>query len=1579
MAHQLRPGTGSVADRIAQLSAEERAALSRLVKQKGAVASVPRTIPRRPPSSTAPLSFAQQRLWFLDHLFPANNFYNEASAIPILQPLDVAALEQSLNEIVARHEALRTTFVVADGQPVQIIAAALSLPLPIVDLRGLPEPERSAEALRLGTDEARRPFDLAKGPLVRTTLFRLGQDDYLFLLTMHHIVCDGWSMEVFFHELITLYSAFSMGEPSPLPELPIQYADFAIWQRQCLQGEVLEAQLDYWKRQLAGLPMLALPTDRPRPAMGTFQGARRPVKISKPLTEALRALGRQEEATLFMTLLAAYQTLLHRYTGQEDVVVGAPIANRNRTEVETLIGFFVNALVMRADLSGDPSFREALRRVREMALGAYAHEDLPFEKLVDALEQERDLSRNPLFQVTFQLLSAPRASKQAAEEAEEETSFPEIEVGTAKFDLRLDLWEIAQGLDGQIEYSTDLFDEATIARMAGHFQVLLEAIVANPDERLSKLALTTEAERRQLLVEYNDTALDYPVDIPVHRLFEAQVKRDPDAPAVAFGGERLTYAQLNRRANRLACHLRTLGVDTESLVGVCLDRSVDLVVALLGVLKAGAAYVPMDPGYPPDRLAFMTEDAQVKVLLSQQHLSAQLPSEPAPILFMDTDRALIASCGETDPTDTVNPRNLAYVIYTSGSTGAPKGVMIEHGGLANLIAWHLRTYSPTPSDRVTQVAGLAYDATVWELWPYLAAGASVHIVDDVTRLDPAALVEWMATERITLSFVPTPLAEGMVRAPRRDGLALRALLTGGDLLHGPLTLDALPCDLINHYGPTENSVVSTWGVVDGGRPIENPSIGRPIDNVNVYVLDRRLQPVPVGVPGELHVGGAGVARGYLNRPELTAERFIPHPFDPRPGARLYKTGDLVRWLPDGRLDFLGRIDHQVKLRGYRIELGEIEAALRRHPGVREGVVVAREDAPGDKRLVAYLVPHQPASSAPSVSELRDFLQEKLPHYMTPSAFMVVEELPLTPNGKVDRRALPPPDSTRPDLAKRYVPPSSAREELLAKIWSQVLGLEQVGIHDNFFELGGDSILSIQVIARANQEGLRLNPRQFFQHQTIAELATVAGAAPAVQAEQGAVTGSMPLTPIQHWFFEQDLADPHHFNQSVMLEVPPSMDPALLPRAVEALLAHHDALRLRYTREESGWRQFHTDIDGRAPFSHVDLSALRPPEQQGAIRERATDLQASLNLSEGPLLRVALFELGGARWNRLLMVIHHLVVDGVSWRILLEDLQTAYEQLSRGEAVELAPKTTSFKQWSQRLAEYGQSEPIRRELDYWRALGRNRIPRLPTDLAGGANIVASTETVLVSLGAEETNALLHEVPAAYRTQINDVLLTALVQAFSGWSGDRSLLLDLEGHGREALFDDLDVSRTVGWFTTIYPVLLDLEGASGPGEALKAIKEQLRSIPNRGIGYGLLRYLSGDPEIVRQLRALPQAEVSFHYSDQFGLADLQASEPGSEQEPGGPIRSRRGSRVHLLEINGSVAGGQLQLEWTYSEKFHRRLTIEKLVESYLDALRSLIAHCQSPEGGGYTPSDFSKARLSQKDLDRLLNRLHQSKEQ
>jgi amino acid adenylation domain-containing protein/non-ribosomal peptide synthase protein (TIGR01720 family) len=1508
-----------------------------------------------------PLSFAQQRQWFIEQLEPGLSTYNIAAAVRLSGELDAVALERALSEVVRRHEALRTTFPTVDGLPVQRIAEPGAWQLPFVDLSELPEAERAEAVERLASEEAQRPFDLSVGPLLRAQLLRVSAEEHVVLVTMHHIVSDGWSMGLLVREVSRLYEAYRSGQESPLTELPIQYADYAVWQREWLSGDVLEKELSYWREQLAGAPpVLELPTDHVRPPVQTFRGAQQSFVIDASVAEGVKALSRREGATLFMTLLAAFKTLLYRYSGQTSVVVGTPIAGRTQVEVEELIGFFVNTLVLRTEVSGGISFVDLLQRVKEVALGAYAHQEVPFEKLVEELEPERSLSHTPLFQVMFVMQNEERSGLGMGGL---QLSGVQTERVTAKFDLTLQLTETETGLSGSLEYNTDLYEAETIERMLGHYQTLLGSIVTQPEQRVSELQLLTENEAEQLLVEWNETEVAY---LPqcIHELFEAQVARTPEAVALVFAEEQVSYEELNRRANQLAHHLRELGVGSETLVAVLLERSVELVVALLGVLKAGGAYVPIDPEYPAERVRYMLADCGARVLLTQAGLVAQVEVPGGcTVVQLDQEWERIAQRSAANVASEVSADNLVYVIYTSGSTGKPKGAMNTHRALCNRLLWMQQAYQLNNTDRVLQKTSVSFDVSGWEFfWP-LITGARLVLAQPGGQRDSAYLVQLLTEAQVTtVHFVPSMLEAFLQEQDVERCGHLKRVICSGEALSVELQqrfFERLPVQLENLYGPTEAAIdVSRWSCERDSERRTVP-IGRPIANLRLYVLDEEQRLVPVGVTGELYIGGVGVGRGYLGRAALTAERFVPDPFSESGGERLYRTGDQVRIARDGQIEYLGRRDGQVKLRGFRIELGEIEAALLQHEQIHEAVVVARASE-GEQRLVAYVVAQEVRSS-----ELRRYLQEKLPHYMVPATFVELERMPLSPNGKVDRRALPEPEVDRAGLGVEYAAPVTAVEEILVNIWSEVLGVPQVGIHDNFFELGGDSILSLRIVAKANQAGVRLITRQIFEHQTIAGLAAVATPTDAIQFGQQRVTGEVLLTPVQHWFFEQQLVNPHHFNQAMMFEFRERIDIALLERALRTLVVHHDALRLRFDQQGHVWQQMNAETEDADLLTVVDVSDLANANR--VIEAEATKIQRSLNLSTGPLLKLAVFDGGAEAPTRLLFVIHHLVIDHVSWQILLDDLQSVYGQLTRHEVLQLPSKTTSFQQWSQTLTTYAQSKTLLMELPYW--LQEKRVRPLIVDHLNGENLEGSVQTVTVQLGSEETKALLERVPEVFGTRINDALLTALAQSYAQWTGERSLLIDLEGHGREEIFDGVDVSRTVGWFTTVFPVLLKLGEDDRPERAVKAIKEQLRRIPNNGIGYGLLRYLNDDKKSAEQLRTLPQPQVIFNYRGRVENVSPEAFTSEGAQLSTGPVRSPRQQRRYLLEVNGNVSAGQLRFEWNYSANLHNRETVKQWADAFIEALRALIASSASSEAVSYSPSDFPLAKLNQTEIDKL----------
>jgi amino acid adenylation domain-containing protein len=1284
-----------------------------------------RPVPR---DQALPLSYAQQRLWLLEQLKLSRHAYHLLEVMRLQGPLHVAALAQSLQEIVQRHEVFRMTFLNIAGKPFQIVRPTITVSLPVVDLRDLSENEQEVQVHTLAQAEIQQQFDLMQGPLLRATLVQFADAEHILFLTMHHIVSDSWSHSVFWQELAVLYEVYATGRPSSLPALSLQYADFAHWQQQWLRGEVLQPQLTYWKQQLAGVSRLPLPTDHPRPAVQTFRGARHSLTLSPTLTNALKAMSQRHGVTLFMTLLAAFQTLLHRYTGQGDIAVGSLIANRNRVELEGLIGFFVNVLVLRTDLSGDPSFHELLMRVRTVTLGAYEHQDVPYEKLLEELRPPRDLSRNPLFQVMCVLHNTPR---QALELSGLTVHRLEIDPGTARFDLTLDFWETPEGLYGRFEYSTDLFDATTITRMAGHLQTLLEGSVADPQQRLSQLPLLTADERQCVLMEWNTTTAPYPADKCLQSIFEAQVTRTPDAIAVVCGDETLTYRALNRRANQVAHYLRALGVGPEMLVGVCIERSLAMVVGLLGVLKAGAAYVPLDPTYPPERLAFMLEDAQPCVVLTQEHLVASLPAHAAQLVCLDAHWPTIVQYRDDDPVSGAIAENAAYLLYTSGSTGSPKGVLGTHRATLNVLNWLWQTYPFARHDVCCQQISLNFTDSIQELFGPLLQGIRTVLIPDTVLKDLPRFVQTLARHGVTrLLSVPSLLRTLLdTYGALQDQLPnLQLWFTGGEALSSDLWRrfrEYLPHSrLINLYGASEVSADTAWYDTSlAPNALVCVPIGRPIANTQVYVLDSHLQPVPIGIPGALYIGGASLTRGYLNRPALTAEHFIPHPFSHEPGARLYKTGDIVRSRRDGNLEYLGRLDYQVKLRGIRIELGEIEAVLAQHPTVRETAVIAQEDVPGEPRLVAFVVPAQEPGSP--IRELRHFLAKRLPAAMVPATFVRLASLPLTPSGKIQRQTLAALSPFSPTLEDVYVAPRTPTEQQVAAICCCLMGLERVGIHDNFFELGGHSLLAMQLLSRVRDAThVEVSLFSFFETPTVAGMAAIIDmTSPTEQRLPSTVIvpvpreGALPASVAQEhfWLFDQILPGLPLFNIPYTVHLHGVLNIEILEQSFNEIIRRHEALRTTFATVNGQLVQVIAPTL-RMPLTVRDLRVLPVTEREGAAQRLVQEeSRRPFDLPQGPLLRGYLLRLGEQQ-HRLFVMLHHIISDGWSLGVLMHELAILYDAFAAGVPSPLPALPIQYPDFAAWQRQWQHHAVMQAQLTYWKAQLHDPLPvlALPTD-------------------------------------------------------------------------------------------------------------------------------------------------------------------------------------------------------------------------------------------------------------------------
>jgi amino acid adenylation domain-containing protein/non-ribosomal peptide synthase protein (TIGR01720 family) len=1501
------------------------------------------------------LSPTQTRLWKLRYIEDLDPYYISCT-INIEGDISADLLETALQRVTHRHEILRTAIRCPSSlqTPMQVICDSNVVLDNRVDLSNLDQKTQDIEIKGLFYTILQNDFDFNHHSPLHISMIIISPCKHLLLIKASALCIDDASLQILVREIAS--SCHSMLQNIESTNQPIQYVDISEWQNELFETDEGMLGIKYWTDQDLSSSNLCMPYEKKHHETPKFKPQFLAIETKPDLAARIDAFTQQHYASIPIFLLTCWCVFLYRLIGNPNIVIGVAFNGRNYPELEDILGPFERFLPICCHMQTDMSFEDILNQnIRLM------HESYKWQECFtwDRVKEIHDTS--PFFSFCFDF-----------EDPSEEISIADISFlidchysCTDRFKIKLSPSRKGETIILKFHYDSSLFSEEDIRRIVDNFYVLLKDVINRPNNTIDDISIINNEELLYLLTKNNETSVDYPASKCINQLFEEQAERTPSRIAVVYEDQQLTYIELNARANRLAHYLQQLGVGPEVLVGICVERSIEMIIGILGILKAGGAYLPLDPAYPKDRLSFMLDDSLAPVLITRQQTIDSLPTFLSLVVCLDDDWEAISQESEQNPTCGATADNLAYVIYTSGSTGKPKGVLVQHRGVSNLFAAQVHAFAIRSDSRILQFASLSFDASIFEIIMALLTGSTLYLTASRLLSGPM-LMDLLRDQAITTLTLPPSM---LATLPDTDLPALQTLISAGEPCSASLVSRwASGRRFFNAYGPTETTVWATVSECVDER--SGPPIGRPIANTQVFVLDTHLRPVPIGVSGELYIGGVGLARGYLNRPGLTAERFIPHPFSNEDGARLYRTGDLACYRPDGSLDCLGRIDQQVKIRGFRIELGEIETVLGQHPAVHQCVVIAHEDGSNGRRLIAYIAP-RPAVE-PTVQDLRSFLQMQFPAYMIPALFIMLPTLPVSPNGKVDRQMLPAPHAIRSNPRDAFVAPRNPIERALAAIWAEVLGVARVGIHDNFFTLGGDSILSFQTIVKAQDAGIHFTPKQMFQHQTIAELAVVVSTTPLKMAEQELVDGPVPLTPIQHWFFEQDLPEPHHYNQAVLLEVRGSLDSSLLAQAMQHLIRHHDALRMRFERGVSGWRQSHGTVDEAIDYTQMDLSSLPVAEQAAALTTTAAAAQASLDLAGGPLVRMILFELGATHYDRLFIAIHHLVIDGISWRILLGDLQMVYRQLSEQAAVQLPPKTTSFQQWAVRLNEYVQSAALHNELTYWLSLPWRKAAQLPVDYPTGANTLASAGSVTITFSVDETRALLHEVPIAYHTEINDVLLTALAQAMQLWTGTKALLLDLEGHGREELFNAVDLSRTVGWFTTVFPVLLDLSMAKGSREALIAIKEQLRQVPQHGIGYGLLRYLCDDPAVVAALRELPSAPVSFNY---LGQLDTFSSQPlfTLAHESSGSPHSLQGYRRYLLDINGRIAEGQLGLTWTYSTTLHRRATIETWAHAFAAALRGLIAHCQSPEAGALTPSDFARfpSKWSQSDLDDITN--------
>ncbi|MCY0089450.1 MULTISPECIES: non-ribosomal peptide synthetase [Bacillus amyloliquefaciens group] len=1483
---------------------------------------------------TYPVSSAQKRMYVLQQLEDGGVGYNMPAVLELTGPLDRGRLEETFRQLVERHESLRTSFETGpDGEPVQRIHDSVPFQL---------DEAESADAFV-------RPFCLEEAPLFRAALVKESDERHLLLTDMHHIISDGVSVNTLIKEFGELYAGRS------LAPMRLQYKDYAVWQRSFQEKEGYQKQEAYWLKRLEGeLPVLELPADKPRPAVRSFAGGSVSCTLDTETASGLHRIARDHGSTLYMVLLAAYNTLLARLSGQEDIIVGSPIAGRPHKDLEPILGMFVNTLAIRTEPKGDKRFTDYLAEVRQAALEAYEHQDYPFEELVERLGVQRDMSRNPLFDVMFVLQNMERESlglnklhlAQAADTSHK----------TAKFDATL---YASEGSDGSIsfdfEFNTDIYQKQTIEKWLSYFTRILTKVIENQAIPLGDIHVLDDAETNRVIYQFNQTKSDYPRHETISRLFERQAKETPDARAVVYDGQILTYRELNERANRIAAALRSNGVGPESVVALLTGRTTELASGILGILKAGGAYLPIGDDVPRERAEWMLKDCKADILLQSDKLDG-LPLSGKRLFIEDIQTK--AGLSSENPEPLGGPESLAYMIYTSGSTGAPKGVMIEQRSVIRLVK-NSNYIDFTPKDRLLFTSSLGFDVTTFEIFGPLLNGASLYVSDQETYLDSDVLETFIQQNGITTLWLTSSLFNHLSEQNEHVFSGLSRLIIGGEALspsHVNRVRNALPhLSVWNGYGPTENTTFSTCFLIEQSYDHSIP-IGRPVGNSTAYIINSRGTPQPIGVIGELCTGGDGVARGYFGRPELTEEKFVPNPFVP--GERMYRTGDLARWLPDGAIEYAGRMDDQVKIRGYRVELGEIEAALRSLDGVKEAAVSVRTGQSGNKELIAYMS----LQADMDTEKVRSSLSKQLPNYMVPAYMMELEKLPLTPNGKLDRKNLPEPELT---LQTAYTAPRNELEEQLSVIWQEVLGTKQVGIEDSFFELGGDSIKALQVSARLGRYGWKMTASDLFRHPSIKELAPLIRKAERV-IDQRPVEGDIPWTPVQHWFLSQRMENRNHFNQSVMMFSSDALHKQPLKEALEHLVIHHDALRITVSAENESFRQINHGIQ-KAELYTLDIWDMSETDTwEREIETEVAALQQRMDIEKGPLLKAGWFKTRSGDY--LFITVHHLAVDGVSWRILLEDLSAAYTQAVKGQPVQLPPKTDSFKQYAVRLSEYAKSSKLMHEEEYWRFIEEETAAELPYEKPQhqtGADSIR--QTVSFTLTEEETSVLLQQVNRAYHTDTQDILLTAAALALRDWTGGGRLRIAMEGHGREHIMPELDISRTVGWFTSMYPVLIDLNTAGAElGTAVKTVKDTLGRIPDKGIGYGILKYMTPPEQKTIRFRQAP--EISFNYLGQFNDTEDQHTFSLSGLASGHDI-TPTWQREQAVEMSAMAAQHKLHFSLSYPPSRFSKETMEQLLQTLQQYLRDIMAHCTGKEESEKTVSDFSSKTLTSDDLDSI----------
>ncbi|MEC0599321.1 amino acid adenylation domain-containing protein [Bacillus spizizenii] len=1484
-------------------------------------------------------SSAQKRMFALWEADKHNIVYNLPITLGLNGTPDIQKVKSVLNEMISRHEALRTSFHITDGELVQVIHDTWELEFDHKHLQ--------AQDIRAHIKNFIKPFDLAKAPLIRASLISY-EGRHLLLLDVHHIAADGVSVGLIRQEFEKLYRGENVKQP------PLQYKDYSEWQAGISSQDMMMEQEQYWLQRFSGeIPILNIQTDYERPRVKSFEGNRISFTADQALTSQLKSIAKETGTTLYMVLLAVYNVMLSKYTNQDDIIVGTAESGRSDAELEHTVGMFVNTIALRNFPESHKTFREFLKEVKDHTLKDFENTDYQFESIVQKLGLKRDTSRNPLFDVMFVLENIDYGVENNDDYYLAE--LVESEVCISKFDLTLTAAETNEGIKFHLEYCSRLFKKETVERMGKHYSQLLQSAASELDAAISKLNMVSEEEQQQLLHIFNETAAEYPRYKTIHQWFEEQVEKTPEHTALIYENKELTYKKLNEKANSLARVLREKGVTKNSIVGILTERSPEMIIGVLGVLKAGGAYLPIDPEYPADRISYMLNDSRAKILLTQNGLFPEIIHNGETLYL--SDHNLYKK--ETNNLPHINHRDcLAYVIYTSGTTGLPKGVMVKHKGVVNYINWANKNYVKGEIIHFPLYSSISFDLTVTSIFTPLISGNTIVIYEGI---DKSLLIRKIVEENKVDIIKLTPTHLRLLELMDLKNSKIKRLIVGGEELKTDQARKVYHAfngkiEIYNEYGPTE----ATVGCMIHKFNIENDngssvSIGSPADNTKLYILGKQNELLPIGIYGELCISGDGLATGYLNKKDLTEEKFVDHPFEP--GTKMYKTGDLARWKPDGSVDYLGRIDHQVKIRGYRIETGEIENQLLQIKHIKEAVVIARTDQNGDKFLCGYVTSDRELK----IPDIKEKLSKELPLYMVPNYIFQIESMPLSSNGKIDIKALPVIDIEKL-MESTYEAPRNKIEEILVQVWGKILGLQSLGINDNYYEIGGDSIKSILIVSELQKHGLKLEVKDLMQFPRIKELSAYVKSTD-IKIDQSVIEGKVELVPIQKWFIEQQFEREDHYNQAFMLYKKDGFKEDAIKKAFLEIVKHHDALRMKYRKENNEIEQWNRGIEqAEEAFTFEVFNMTQNEDLPVNIEIMANRVQAGMSLEKGILIKLALFKTKNG--DHLLIVIHHLVIDGVSWRILLEDFEAAYTNATKGKKVEFQQKTTSFKEWAQKLNEFAESRGIQRESSYWKALKESATEALPKDYHTYSKTYGDSRETQISFSKEQTRTLLRKTHAAYQTQINDILLCSLGLAIKEWSGIDKILVNLEGHGREEIIKGVQLHRTVGWFTSIYPVFLDMTKSDSLANSIKHTKEMLRHIPHNGIGYGILRYLSSDD----QLKIKP--EISFNYLGEFGHEDKNSIFHYSEFSTGESI-STKNRKTHNIEINGFVIDGKLTFTVSFDANQYKQQTIERFTEVYKVKLQQVIEHCANQKESERTPWDYGDPNLQIEELEKIIS--------